>query len=208
MNKITFGLVLLLTSLQINDDGTKRRLLYSILIILCSLLLINCHKKHKINEDEWSGKINIYNKMQEAAYAEATGCNTPGGIPFEYEIDISTPGNKQCGYAYDPSKGGPIYDYSNGQMINTNEVNSGTKLICRCPRTNPPLTGETQWYKRNNPTEYKATLFFTHSYQKDMNGNITSVDPFIPTTSGDTYYCLRSVCGTAYKGNAYLIKIK
>lgn len=200
INKISFGLVLLL----------KNKLELPSILFFCGLLLISCHKKHEINIIEWDAKIIMYNNIQANAYAEATGCRTPGGDPFEYEIDISTSGNKQCGYAYDQTKisSGAIFDYNSGQKINPIEVNAGTKLACRCYGTNPPLTGETQWYKRNNTTEFKATLFFTHSYQKDTNGNIIGLDPFIPTTSGDTFYCLRSVCGKAYKGDAYILRIK
>ena len=56
--------------------------------------------------------------------------------------------------------------------------------------------------------ENKAALFFTHTYQRDTNGNITWVDPFISNTSGDTFYCVQSICGQGYEKIAYILKIK
>lgn len=185
----------------------RDRIMLPSVLFFCGLLMISCQNKYNHGIIEKAAYVLMYNKYQENNLFEQTGCRTnPDRTTFDYEIDISTSGNKQCGYAHDNV--GSVYDYNTGQLLNANVVNASVKLVCRCFGANQPLTGETQWYKRNNATEYKATLFFTHSYQKDTNGSITGVDPFIPTTSGDTFYCLLSVCGRPYKGTAYILKIK
>ena len=118
-------------------------------------------------------------------YYRRTNCsisNPPGQI----KIPASNPDGFKCISSSRSTSGYFFIAYfETGQVIplNISTVNVGTKLICKCKDSVPPLTEENTWYKKSPVSSDWADFSFTHTYQKDSSGSITGVDPFTPTNS-------------------------
>jgi len=130
-----------------------------------------------------------------------TGCRLITIPPDQISIPASNAEGFRCIFrGTTNSKYFRIVNYETGEPIVTenNFVSANSKLVCRCINTKLPLTGENVWYKRNAETPGWASPFFVNKYQKDSNGNIIGIDPFIPTIKGDTLLCVPSCDNTNY----------
>ncbi len=167
--------------------------------------MINC-PKHQDNIIEKASYILMYNKYQENLFISRTGCSLNNPPPSN-QVDISTSNETKCATDFGLSSIGSIFYYDSGQKISSTDISNGTKLTCRCLNSTPPLTGQNRWYRRISTSGNKSVLIYTHSYQKDANGNIFGVDSFNATTQGDTLYCVLTDC-SQNNYNAYSINIK
>ncbi len=123
-------------------------------------------------------------------YYQLTKCVIHSPDPDKIKIPASNSEGVRCISSIIPdSKFYFITNFDTKEPIISSTVKNNTGLICRCDNTQIPLVGENTWYKTNPTSPGKADPFFTHKYQKDSNGSITGVDPFIPTTLGDVFLC-------------------
>jgi len=123
-------------------------------------------------------------------YYEITGCHITGSNPDKTIIPASNSNGVRCiSFIIPDSEFFFVYNVDTKEAVVVNAVQNNTKLICKCENSQSPHTGENTWYKRNSIYSNRAEPFFTHTYQKDSNGNIIGVDPFIPTNPGDVFLC-------------------